>query len=358
MDFISFSNNQNLIFFFLMLSILLLAFLFGRIIKKILSKISSKSNFNNLPISQAFILSISKSVTFFIIVLALIIGQKFTSLSSPFNEIIEITLRVLLSIAVGIWIYHLVEIPAIWFNSLLNKDNSNSNKAISLVLKQTLKVLVIIIVLLQVFHVVSNKPITPVLASLGIVGAAVALAAQDTFKNFFGAFVLAGDKPFIIGERIVVDGFDGIVESIGMRSTRIKTFNGHLVTLPNGVLVNKTIQNIAKREFIKREMVLNLTYNTSPEKIKEAISILNELLNNHEGMHDDYPPRIYFRDLSSYSLDIVVLYWYFPPAYWDYMAFSQELNLTILQRFNDAGIEFAFPTQTLNLLKPDKESIS
>lgn len=87
--------------------------------------------------------------------------------------------------------------------------------------------------------------------------------------------------------------------------------------------------------------------------MQQALDILKELLENHEGMKEDFPPRVYFSDFNECSLNLLVLYWYHPPQYWDFMAHAEKLNLQILQRFNEAGIEFAFPTQTIHLAKSE-----
>lgn len=327
------------------------ALLLGIIIRKWLLVISNKKKNEEKPLTNAFFISIAKSITLLLVALFFYIGKAFFDFSGILNQIVIISSGVLLTVALGVWAYHLIEIPNLWYLSYADKNDNATSKMLSPVFKKALQVVVILIVVAQVFQVVSQKPLTPILASFGIVGAAVALASQDTFKNFFGSFVIAGDKPFEIGERVVIDGYDGIVESIGMRSTRIKTLDDHLVTIPNGVLANKTIQNIGKRTYIKRSFTLNLTYNTSPEKIQQAIEIVRNILKDHEGMNPEFEPRVYFKELNSYSLDIMVLYWYFPPNFWDYMEFSQKVNLQIVEQFNNAGIQFAFPTQSIEVLK-------
>ena len=109
------------------------------------------------------------------------------------------------------------------------------------------------------------------------------------------------------------------------------------------------IENIAKRPHIRRILELGITYDTSPEKIEEARMILSKILENHEGMDNDYPPRIYFKDFNASSLDLIVIYWYHPADYWGYMKFNDKVNTEILKQFNEAGIEFAFPTRTLHI---------
>jgi len=234
------------------------------------------------------------------------------------------------------------------------KTASKMDDMLAPILSKSLRATVIVLALVQIAQILSGKEITSILAGLGIGGLAVALAAQDTLKNLFGSMVLLADKPFEIGDRINVDGHDGPVEAVGLRSTRIRTLDGHLVTIPNGELANKPIWNIAKRPYIRRLFNITITYDTPPEKVEEAKTILEGILENHEGLNPDFPPRVYFKDFNDASLGFLCLYWYHPPAYWDYLKYSEQVNLQILDRFNKAGIDFAFPTQTLHLAGDSK----
>jgi MscS family membrane protein len=267
---------------------------------------------------------------------------------SDFVKSIVITsIAILIICAIGFVVYNLVDIVEIWLNRFSRKTKSKLDDMLVPLVIKSLRVTVIILVLLQVAQTLSDKPITSILAGLGVGGLAVALAAQDTIKNFFGSLVLFSDKPFEVGERITVDGYDGPVEEVGFRSTRIRTLDGHMVTIPNGELANKTIHNIGKRPYIKRLMTVTVTYDTTPEKLQKALDILHEILDDHEGMDPEFPPRIYFSDFASTSLDILVIYWYHPPDYWQFMEFNQKVNFKILEQFNNEGIDFAFPTQTV-----------
>ncbi len=335
------------------IAILICVFFLARLLRKLISIISENSRFDKNIWGRAFILSIANSITPFIITLAFYILNRF-NISFGLNEAIySKIINVLVTICVGVWAFYLVEIPSYWFEHQTHKGNNPTNKMLAPLIKQIFRIFVIALVLAYIYQTITQKPITPILASLGIAGAAIALAAQDTFKNFFGSFVLAGDKPFEIGERIVVEGHDGVVDSIGMRSTRIRTLDDHLVTIPNGHLANINIQNIGKRNFIKRVFNISLTYDTTPEKMQEALQILNQLFENHEGMNSDFPPRIYFNEFAASSLDIMIIYWYHPADYWAYLDFSQKINIEILNRFNKAKLNFAFPTQTIHLNNSD-----
>ena len=334
-----------------LIAILAILFFFalGHLFRKVFHRIANKHLIKEQPLLRQFIISLANSATFFMLTIALYILSRSSTITPTWHETYLIASKLLLIFSVGYFSYLLVEIPCIWYESLMNKDDSRANKMFLPVIRRTLQIIVAGLVLLQIAQLFSTKPITSLLAGLGIGGLAVALAAQDTLKHFIGSFVLAGDKPFEIGERIVVDGYDGPVESVGLRSTRIRTLEGHLVSIPNGELANKTILNIGKRPHIRQLMNIGLTYDTTPDKLQKALDIVKELLDNHEGLHEDFPPKVYFNNFNADSLNILVLYWYHPADYWAYMDFNQSLNFSILERFNREGIEFAFPTQTIHL---------
>ncbi len=328
---------------------LILLWIIGRIIKYVLKRASKRVLNTDKPVYSAFLNAFSKSVTFILITLGIALLAHLLPLPSNAGQIVLTVSSVLIALSLGMLAYYMVDAPGVWFEQLMIKQDNSTSKMFAPAIRKTLRVIVVILILIQLFQILSDKPVASVIAGLGIGGLAVALAAQDTLKHFIGSFVIAGDRPFEIGDRVVVDGHDGPVESIGMRSTRIRTLEGHLVSIPNGELANRTIRNIGKRTFIRRLGNVTITYDTPPEKIERAVEILKEILDNHEGMNEELPPRVYFNELNSASLNILFLYWYHPPDYWAYMDFTQKVNLEIMRRFNAEGIDFAFPTQTLYL---------
>lgn len=333
----------------MLLVILIFLFIAGKIISFFIRKISRKKLIAEKPGYAAFLNAVARSITFLLISIGIIIGFGLMELPEKTGNIISTSAQILLTLAIGYFMFYLVDVPSLWFESMLAKSEKGVNKMFLPVIKKSLGVVVVILVIMQIVQILSDKPIASIIAGLGIGGLAVALAAQDTFKHFFGSFVLAGDKPFEIGDRVVIDGHDGPVESIGLRSTRIRTLEGHLITIPNGELANKTIQNIGKRPFIRRLSNITITYDTPVQKIHRAVEILKEILDNHEGMDPELPPRVFFNDLNSDSLNLLMIYWYHPPDYWQYMEFTEKVNHEIMRRFNEEGIDFAFPTQTLHL---------
>lgn len=216
--------------------------------------------------------------------------------------------------------------------------------------RKSLKVFVIIVAVLVTSQNLGIN-ITGAIASLSIGGLALGLAAQDTLANLFGAVAVYVDKPFRIGDRIQLDSVDGTVENIGLRSTRVRNLDGHLVTIPNKTVGNATITNISRRPNIKTVMNFGITYDTPQEKVKRALGLLQEIYGKHPMTADLI---IGFNKFADSALNIMVVHWWNETDYKMYVADMQELNLQIKDRFDAEGISFAFPSQTV-YLRQDSE---
>jgi MscS family membrane protein len=218
------------------------------------------------------------------------------------------------------------------------------------VIRKSLKVFLVVVVFLVTSQNLGMN-VTGLLASLSIGGLAVGLAAQDTLSNLFGAVALFADKPFRVGDRIQLDSIDGSVEAIGLRSTRIRNLDGHLVTVPNRTMANANLTNISKRPNIKTVMNIGVTYDTPAEKVERAMQIIDEIYRPHPKTSDLI---ISFNKFESSSLNILVVHWWESTDFKEYLLQFQKLNLQLKRRFDAEGISFAFPTQTLHL-KQDSE---
>jgi MscS family membrane protein len=222
---------------------------------------------------------------------------------------------------------------------------------------KSLRVFIVIVGGMMVLQNMTGLQIGPLLASLGIGGLAVALAAKDSIANFFGTLTILFDKPFQVGDRIVINSYDGSVESVGFRSTRIRLLNGNLVSIPNEKVVNSEVENVGRRPNIRWLTQIGIAYDTPPKKVGEAVQILRDILKDHDGIHPDFPPRVHFDGFNDWCLNITVVAWYHPPQWWDFQAWLQKTCLEILQQFDSAGIDFAFPSQTLYLANEEKKEL-
>ena len=185
--------------------------------------------------------------------------------------------------------------------------------------------------------------VAALIAGLGIGGLALALAAQDTVKNIFGGIMVYLDKPFKIGDRIVISGHEGFVEEIGIRSTRIRTLEGRQITIPNAQFSESPIENVSREPSRKIALNLGLTYETSPEKMEKAMTILREIASGNESVGEEV--LVSFNSWGASALGISFIYFIQPGK--DILITQTEVNLEILKRFNAEGLDFAYPTQTI-----------
>lgn len=210
------------------------------------------------------------------------------------------------------------------------------------VLKSTVWIMAIILGLNN-----AGYDVGAIVAGLGIGGLALALAAQDSVKNLFGGFTIFVDKPFKVKDRIKISGFDGAVEEIGIRSTRIRTLDGRMVTIPNSKFSESAIENISSEPSRKIVLNLGLTYDTKSDGVKEAMGLLKDIVNTKEGV--DEKVFVGFNAFNDSALNVICVYYISPGA--DILGVQTEINLEILDKFAHAKLDFAFPTQTLFIEK-------
>ena len=260
--------------------------------------------------------------------------------------------------AIAYFVYRQTAVLEHYLSKVAQRTESKLDNMLVPLIRRTIRVLIILIFGLYLVEAVSGRPITTVLAGLGLGGLAFALAAQDTLKNFFGAIMILVDKPFAVGDRVITGEVDGFVEDMSFRSTRVRNFDGHLVTIPNEKVAVDRVVNVSKRPFIRQIVDLSLTYDTPPAKMERAIQIVHEAIDNDPHMVPASPPKVFFNQFGPDYLNLRIYYWYAPPDFWEFQAFNHKLNLTLLQAFNAEGIEFAFPTRTLYLASDPARALS
>jgi MscS family membrane protein len=340
--------------------LLLISFVVGKIAAFIMSRAARKQEKagEEISLGQLIMRSASGPTVILIFAASLNIAFLFLSMSEPVRRTADTLVELLISIGIAYFLYRLVDIVEYYLNRYARRTDNNLDNMIVPLIRKSFRVVIVILAGLYIAESISGKPMSTIIAGLGLGGLAFALAAQDTIKNFFGSVMILIDKPFSVGERVVVDGYDGPVEEVGFRSTKIRTMSGHLVTVPNEKMVSSNIENVGRRPYINRTFNVTITYDTKPDKVERAVKIIEKILENHEGMHPDFPPRVFFNEFNDTSLNIVVIYWYHPPDYWKYLEFSQKVNMKIFRAFEEEGIEFAFPTQTVYLANDDRRQLS
>ena len=185
--------------------------------------------------------------------------------------------------------------------------------------------------------------VAALIAGLGIGGLAFALAAKDTVQNIFGGIMIFLDKPFKPKDRIVINGIDGSVEEVGIRSTRIRTLAGRLVTIPNGQFNDNAIENVTDEPSRKVTTNLGLTYETSPDQMEKSMVYLRDIVESHDLTEEKV--TIGFNAWGDFAMGILLIY--YVKSGEDSLAVQTDINMAILRKFNDNGLEFAYPTQPI-----------
>ncbi len=267
---------------------------------------------------------------------------------------IEHVLTVIFVLAVAITVTYvavrMVDLLLDYFEQKFFASDTQLAQLMLPVLGTTFKVFVIILgVLTTAQHL--GLPVAGVLTGLGVGGVAVALAAQSSLANIFGSIVILTDRPFRVGDTVRISDVEGKVEGIGLRSTRIRTADGHWVTIPNKNVADSAIINISRRPTIRQVITISLTYDTPAACVEEAVKILRDILEKHPQTHDFI---VNWKDYAPSSLDIFVAYWCKSTDQKEFLTALEEINLEIKKRFDAAKLEFAFPTQTIQLQQAAK----
>ena len=212
-------------------------------------------------------------------------------------------------------------------------------------LRKTLKVFLAVIVAVVVVDKMGYS-VASLIASLGIGGLALALAAKDTVANFFGSVVVFTDQPFHVGDWVEFGGVEGIVEEVGMRTTRIRRFDKSLATVPNQTFTNTTIVNHSKRPMRRLRLVVGLSYETSPAQMQAFLESVRALLADTPAL-DPESNLVYFNEFADSSLNVFVQGFTLSTAFTDFMETQEEVLLRIMKLVEAQGLDIAFPTRTI-----------
>jgi MscS family membrane protein len=190
--------------------------------------------------------------------------------------------------------------------------------------------------------------ITSLLAGLGIGGIAFALAAKDTVENLFGSVTVLIDRPFAIGDWVVIGDLDGTVEEIGFRSTRIRTFYNSVITMPNARLVNAAVDNLGARRYRRVKTMISVQYDTPPDRLEAFCEGIRELIRKHPYTRKDYY-MVYLNEFAASSLNILLYAFHETPDWPTELRERHRLFVDVVRLAHRLGVQFAFPTQTLHL---------
>ena len=247
--------------------------------------------------------------------------------------------------------FKITDLVAEWLAKQADKTETKFDDLLVPLVKRTAKVFITALGLIYLASAFSVE-ILPLLTGLGIGGLAVAFAAKDTIENFFGSVAVILDRPFEIGDWIFVNDVEGTVEDLGFRSTRIRTFYNSLVTVPNATLVRAKVDNYGRRKYRRFKTMINVTYDTPPEKIEAFCAGIREIIKLHPYTRKDYY-HVWLNAFGAHSLDVLVYMFFECPDWSIELREKHRFMLDVIRLADRMGVEFAFPTQTLHVAQLD-----
>ncbi len=211
------------------------------------------------------------------------------------------------------------------------------------------KILVYILGVFIILGNIFNVNIAALATGLGIGGVALAMASKESLENLLGSFTIFFDQPFTVGDVVTVGSVTGTIEKVGFRSTRIRTFDKSLVTVPNKKMIDAELDNLGLRSVRRVKFSIGLTYETSTDQIKSIVNDIQEMINQHEKTNQE--GRVRFQEFGSSSLDIMILYYVSSPRWEDLINVKEDINYKIMDIVKKHKSDFAFPSTTVYLTK-------
>lgn len=321
--------------------------IFRNTIIKFLEKITSKTKNN---IDTHIVQVIKNPVDYLFIAIGLKISTDFVDFSIKFQNYLDNIINTFF-IFILFWTIHRTIYPISII--ILKSHEKIKGKELGKDLANFIvKAIQIVIIALGVITILQEwgYNITGFLASLGLVGMAIALAAKDTVANLFGSLVIFSDKPFKIGDWIKTKDVEGIVEVVGIRSTQVRTFAQALVSVPNASLANGAILNWSRMGKRRIKMSVGLTYSTTSEQMKNILKEIRSMLEKHKDIHQE-TIHIYFTDFQDSSLGIFCYFFTKTTNWGEHMKIQENVNLKIMHIVESNGSSFAFPSRSLYIEK-------
>ncbi len=255
-------------------------------------------------------------------------------------------------VAVGVIVvwtaYRLVDVVAAYLDDLASGQDDSLRGQFLPLIKQALRIFTLIVGTLTILATL-EVDVIGLLAGLGIGGIAIALAAQDSVGNLIGTFSILADRPFKVGDWIIIGNkVDGFVEEIGFRSTKVRTWPKTLMSIPNKTIATEIIDNWSCMPKRRVRMNVGVTYSTAPEDMEQLLAQIREILKQDKEVDQDFY-LVRFTDFGTHSLDIL-LYYFTVPITWDaHLAVRERINLKIIQTVKQLGLSLALPTRHLHI---------
>lgn len=304
-------------------------------------------------IDDAIVSLIRKTKWWFLAVVALFAGSLFVELPERGRAFVHSSLVIALLIQLGIWASTALRFTFEHYRQRQIKKDPGSITALNAIRLLASVLLWLAILLLALDNLGFN--VTALIAGLGVGGVAVALAVQNILGDLFASLSILIDKPFVVGDFLIIDDYMGSVEHVGLKTTRVRSLSGEQLIFSNSDLLKSRLRNYGRMFERRVAFTIGVTYDTSREKLQQIPAIMRAAIEAQDHTRFD---RSHFAKYGDFSLNFETVYYVLGPDYNRYMDIQQAINLTINEKFEEAGIEFAYPTQTLLLRRDAAVSMS
>ncbi len=336
---------QYIAIFILILIAVVIQRVLAFISNKVLLKVLRQAGYEEL--AKGFLLPIARPFSVLVVLLSVWVFVPVLQLPPAYSYYLLMGFKILTPLLGTVVLYRTANVLSLYLERLARKTTGTLDDQLVPLIRKTLKTFIVVLGTLFILSNL-NIDILPLLTGLSIGGLAFALAAQDTIKNFFGSLMIFVDKPFQIGDWITSGDIDGNVEEVGFRSSRVRTFRNSLMYVPNSKLADATIDNHGLRVYRRFYTTIGVTYDTPADILDLFIEGLKKIVENHPDTRKDYY-NIYFNDLGAFSLNIMFYIFFKVPNWPAELKARHEILLEIIRLADELGVNFAFPTQTLQM---------
>lgn len=312
----------------------------------LLSRLGRLAGRTRNAVDDLLVSTIGRTRTWFLLVVSLALGLALLDLPGPADQALRVVTVVAVALQTGLWLATLLAgALQLWVSG---DDAENAAMRTTMVTLRFLIHLVIWsgVVLLALANL--GVDVTALVAGLGVGGVAVALAVQNVLGDLFASLSIALDQPFRVGDFIIVDDLMGTVERVGLKTTRVRSLGGEQLVFSNANLLDARIRNYQRMQERRIVFGLGVTYETPPALVRDIPAILESAIREAPDTRFD---RAHFKEFGDSALTFEAVYYVLLADYNRYMDIQQQINLEVLDRFAERGIEFAYPTQTLHLVR-------
>ena len=347
------SVSRLIIAFVILLFALILKRVIAHLFTKIIFKAAQKTS---TKMDDILLRQLNKPAEFLVVIIGLYICVEILQLPEQPTDLDHLArngLQILLTFNLSWFCYNMVALVEHWLTYWAESTESDLDDHLVPFVRKSLRAFIIF---LAVLFLVQNLgySVSALLASLGLGGLAVALAAKDSLSNIFGSLMILLDRPFSIGDWVKAGDMEGVIEDIGFRSTRIRTFSKTLITVPNSVLMNMSIDNFSQMPKRRIKLTIGVTYETTPTQMRQAVAAIKKMLREHPAIHQEFF-LVNFTDFGASSLDIMVYCFTTSTVWGEYLDAREDVCLKIMETVEGLGLGIAFPSQTIYMHDMDGE---